>query len=108
MADLRAAFEQSRCLENHGCNVCRGCVCALLDDVLEALEGLTEALEEIERWSHAYPLSVFPEPDLVKTRGLLEAGGMTLDAVSAHAMRHVVVEVGEMARRALSPTAEAS
>jgi hypothetical protein len=75
-----------------------------LDDALEKIERLTEALEEIERWSHAYPLSVFPEPDLVKARGLLEAGGMTLDAISAHAMRHVVTEVGKMARRALSPT----
>jgi hypothetical protein len=75
-----------------------------LDEALEKIERLTEALEEIELWSRAYPLSIFPEPDLVKARQLLEAGGITLDAVSAHAMRHVVTEVGEMARRALSPT----
>jgi len=26
--DLRAAFEQARCPENHGCNACRNCICA--------------------------------------------------------------------------------
>ena len=29
-----------------------------------------EALERIVQWSEAYPLSVFPEPDLVKARGI--------------------------------------
>ena len=58
-------------------------------------------LEEIERWSHAYPIKVFPEPDLKLAARRLLAGGVTLDAVSASAMRHVVTEVGEMARCAL-------
>ena len=65
------------------------------------IERLTAALEEIERWSRAYPIKVFPEPDLVLAARLLEAGGVTLDAVSASAMRHVVTEVGEIARCAL-------
>jgi hypothetical protein len=64
-------------------------------------EVLTEALESIVRWSEAYPLEVFPEPDLVRARALLEAGGITLDAVSAYAMRHVVDGVGKIARQAL-------
>jgi hypothetical protein len=79
-----------------------------LDDALEKITRLTEALEEIEAWSRAYPLSIFPEPDFAKARALLEAGGITLDAVSASCMRHVVTEVGEVARRALSPTLEGS
>ena len=67
------------------------------------IERLEEALERIEQWSCAYPLTVFPEPDLKRARELLEAGGMTLDSISAHAMRHVVEGVGEIASRALKP-----
>lgn len=55
-------------------------------------------LAEIDRWARAYPETVFPEPDLKRAHELLWAGGMTLDAISAHAMRHVVRGVGEIAR----------
>ena len=65
------------------------------------IDRMTEALERIEQWSRAYPRSVFPEPDLKRARALLEAGGMTLDAISAHAMRHAVEGVGKIARAAL-------
>jgi len=67
------------------------------------IERLEEALRQIEAWSRAYPLTVFPEPDLDKARKLLAAGGITLDAVSAHAIRHVVLGVGKIARDALTP-----
>jgi hypothetical protein len=50
-------------------------------------ERLTEALKQIVEWARAYPLQAFPEPDFVKARALLEAGGITLDAVSASNMR---------------------
>jgi len=49
-----------------------------------------EKLRDIRLWCDAYPLSIFPEPDLKLARKLLEAGGLTLDAVSASAMRHVL------------------
>lgn len=65
------------------------------------IERQETALERIEQWSRAYPLTIFPEPNLKRARELLEAGGMTLDAISAHAMRHVVEGVGKIARRAL-------
>ena len=65
-------------------------------------ERLREALERIGQWSWAYPLSVFPKPDLARARSLLEAGGMTLDSVSADAMRHVVEGVGAIARAVLA------
>lgn len=55
-----------------------------------------EAIEQIDQWAQAYPLSVFPEPDLKKARELLEAGGITLDSVSAYAMRHVITKVAEI------------
>lgn len=68
----------------------------------ERIDELIEALQKIVSWSEAYPLEVFPEPDLKKARDLLAAGGITLDAVSAHCMRHVVEGVGKIAREALS------
>ena len=64
-------------------------------------DALKDKLEEIVQWANAYPVSVFPEPDFTKARELLEAGGMTLDAVSASNMRHVlrgileIIEGGE-------------
>lgn len=64
-------------------------------------ERLEEALYSILNWSRAYPLAVFPEPDLKKARALLEAGGITLDSVSASCMRHCVRGVGRIAREAL-------
>lgn len=63
---------------------------------------MRDALVKIAQWSDAYPLDIFPEPDLAKAAALLQAGGMTLDAISASNMRHVVVEVGMIAKTALA------
>lgn len=49
-----------------------------------------DALEKLKAWANAYPLSVFPEPNLKRAHKLLKAGGMTLDAISASNMRHVI------------------
>lgn len=73
----------------------------LVDELENYRDELKQALHRIKSWSEAYPLEVFPEPDLVKARQLLEAGGLTLDAISAHCMRHVVEGVGLIARDAL-------
>lgn len=54
---------------------------------------LETALERIVQWN--------PEPDWKKAAELLKTGGITLDAVSANCMRHVVERVGEIARYAL-------
>ena len=73
-------------------------------DQQERLERLEDALRDIKRWSEAYPLDVFPEPDeayLKHADEVLTANGMTLDRISAHCMRHVVRRVGEIARAAL-------
>jgi hypothetical protein len=67
----------------------------------DRIDDLEQALHRIAQWSKAYPLTVFPEPDLKKARELLEAGGLTLDSISAHCMRHVVEGVGRIAREAL-------
>ncbi len=62
---------------------------------------LREALEAIVSWSEAYPLDVFPEPDFKRAHQLLQAGGMTLDAISASNMRRVVEGVGKIAKESL-------
>ena len=69
------------------------------------VEGLVEALERIEQWSEAYPLDIFPEPtstELKLAHEVLTPAGLTLDAISASAMRHVVVGVGRIAAGALA------
>jgi hypothetical protein len=66
------------------------------------LDQCEEALHQIDSWSRAYPLRIFPEPDLKRVRELLEAGGITLDSVSASCMRHCVEGVGKIARAALN------
>lgn len=70
----------------------------------ERVQRFEEALWSIDQWSQAYPEPVFPEPDdayFAKAHEVLVANGMTLDRLSAHAMRHVVRGVGEIARNAL-------
>jgi hypothetical protein len=66
-------------------------------------ERLEAALQRIVQWSEAYPLDIFPEPNLVRARALLEAGGITLDSISAHCIRHVIEGAGQIAREALEP-----
>lgn len=52
---------------------------------------------EIKEWSEAYPETIFPTPDWEKVRDALEMNGLTLDAVSAANMRHVLNLIQEMA-----------
>jgi hypothetical protein len=56
-----------------------------------------EALKQISDWAQAYPLDVFPEPDLKRAHEVLEAAGLSLGAISAHAMRHVLDGVQKIA-----------
>lgn len=68
-------------------------------------DRMEEALRRIAVWADAYPLQAFPEPDAAyyaKAREVLEANGMTLDRLSADAMRHVITQVGHIAKRAIN------
>jgi len=67
----------------------------------DAADRMEESLRHVANWANAYPLDMFPEPDFKKAHELLKAGGMTLDAISASNMRHVVTRVAELARRGL-------
>ena len=61
-----------------------------------------EALEDFVKWSEAYPTTIFVEPDYEKAHALLQAGGMTLDAISAGVMREATREIGKRARAVLA------
>ena len=60
-----------------------------------------EALERIDTWTKAYPLKVFPEPDFKKVAEVLKAAGLSLDAVSASNMRHVITRLKDITEQAL-------
>jgi hypothetical protein len=73
----------------------------ILEDAAASLE---EALERIVSWSKAYPIAVFQEPtaaDFDRAAVAMKACGLTLDAIAASCMRHVVVGVGRIAVEAL-------
>jgi hypothetical protein len=68
------------------------------------MNRLAKALAIIMVWADAYPLNVFPEPDEEYCRQageLLQAGGLSLDRLSAATARHVVTGVARIAREAL-------
>jgi len=64
-------------------------------------EKYEDLLHRIKSWAQAYPLSIFPEPCFKKAHEILTANGMTLDAVSASNMRHVITQVQKMIDDAL-------
>ena len=75
-------------------------------DALRAdVAALGEALLKIVEWGDAYPITVFPEPDLKQARRVLEEAGMTLDSISAGAMRHAITGAANIARAALAAKA---
>jgi len=90
----------------------------LIDMLEEATERLGEQAGEIKKletrnekfevsliavlnWAKAYPIEVFPEPDMKFASQLLEAGGMTVGAISASAMRHLLKRITEIVNESL-------
>jgi hypothetical protein len=69
---------------------------SLAKRVGEMIERNSAVKAKLDDWLRAYPLDIFPEPDLTKARELLEAGGMTLDAVSADMARHILKRLLEL------------
>ena len=60
-----------------------------------------DALEKLEQWAQAYPLSVFPEPDFKRAHELLMADGISLYSVSASNMRHVIEQTKKIVEEGL-------
>ena len=76
---------------------------------MDELKELQEKIHKIKIWINAYPLSVFPEPDFQKAHKVLKQHGMTLDAISASNMRHVLEgskNIIETDNQPLEPTGE--
>lgn len=71
------------------------------DDLQAENERLKEGYRRIGNWTKAYPLEVFPKPDMKKAAKVLKAAGMTLDAIAADNMRHVLNGVKDIAMEAL-------
>ena len=67
-----------------------------LNKTNNAFKELESALHKIDNWAKAYPIKAFPEPDLKKAAKVLKAAGLTLDAISASNMRHVINRVKEI------------
>lgn len=61
---------------------------------------LEAVLESLRTWVEYYPLKIFPEPDMKLAMRALNVAGITLDAVSASAMRHVLKQIAEMIDKA--------
>ena len=74
----------------------------------EREERLVEALQRLLHWSEVYSRDVFPDPDREKAGELPKAGGISIDVIRLHCMRHVMERVGEIAREALAEPPAAS
>jgi hypothetical protein len=66
-------------------------------------EDAIDALQQISHWCHAYPQTVFTEPDLDKMREVLAAAGMptALDAAHGTWARHLLTGIADIADKAL-------
>jgi len=65
-------------------------------------EKLREAIGLLQNWANAYPLEMFPEPDMKLARKLLTDGGVSYDALNAYSMRHVINGVGRIIENVLN------
>jgi len=70
-------------------------------DLGERVEKMHDALEKLAGWQDAYPLDVFPEPDMIKARKLLSDSDVLLGDIFAANARFVTKRMVEIAREAL-------
>lgn len=63
--------------------------------VLEFATIAKRKLDRIQRWCEAYPVDVFPEPDIEEVRRLLGDGLLT--RLSAHISLHVLNGIQKIA-----------
>ena len=70
----------------------------------EEIERMQDALRKITHWGDAYPEDIFIPPttgQCKQAHEALAAIGLSLDKFSAHAMRHVIRGVANIAADAL-------
>lgn len=68
-----------------------------IEELEEENELLKEKFQRLYDWAEAYPVKVFPEPDLEKAAQVLKENGMTLDVISASNFRFLLNRVMEIA-----------
>jgi hypothetical protein len=75
-----------------------------IEKLQAALLEAGEALTEIVQWSEAYPVDIFPEPDLEGVKQVLIANDMLreMDRMHSSWARHLVSGIGDKARAALT------
>jgi hypothetical protein len=64
-------------------------------------ERMNDALQQIATWQKAYPCDIFPEPDFKRAHEALLSAGLSLDAISASNMRHVLNGIKEIVKAGL-------
>ena len=83
----------------------RLCVVRAQLGAYETLDAENDRLRNLFRrlgiWQRAYPLDVFPKPDLKKAHEVLKANDMTLDAIRADTMRDMLGGIEGIVERAL-------
>jgi hypothetical protein len=79
---------------------------ALINEAATRIEKLQAALLEIATWAEAYPVEIFPEPDLEGVKQVLIANDMMreMDRMHSSWARHLVSGIGGIARAALINT----
>ena len=65
-------------------------------EAAEKIKELEKCLKRIKNWCDAYPIEIFPEPDFKKAAKVLKDNGMTIDSISASAMRHITEGIKEI------------
>ena len=77
------------------------CWNAMVTKLRAEIDKKEDALTRIATWAKAYPLAIFPKPDLQRAAEVLKASGMTLDSISADNMRHVLDDIKDIVCEAL-------
>ena len=97
-----------RCVTHHHACDCREKKFRRIESERDALrkrvEQLEGALGNLHKWCKAYPEDVFIEPidaEWERIRDVLNYNGLSLDAISASNMRHVVNKWRDLIEQAL-------
>ena len=67
----------------------------------ERIFELEDVLRQIYNWTQAYPIQLFSEPDMEKANELLRSGGIWMDQVAGHILRHTLDDIAEIAKSVL-------
>ncbi len=67
----------------------------------EEVAAMADALHHIRTWAHAYPIDIFPEPDLARCRLLL--GDAEMGKLHASWARHILAGITRYVDAGLPP-----